>query len=40
MVPYTGVGPVRIYLHFAAVVARPDLGFARVPELFCEAPVL
>ena len=39
MVPYDGDGPVRIYLHFASTFARPELGYARVPELFCEAPV-
>ncbi len=40
MLPYAGVGPVRIYLHFAPAHARPELGYANVPELFCEAPVL
>ena len=40
MVPYDGDGPVRIYLHLAAAVARPDLGYDRLPELFCEPPVL
>jgi hypothetical protein len=39
MVPFGGDGPVRIYLHFAAAPARPELGYATVPELFCEAPV-
>jgi hypothetical protein len=39
MVPYDGDGPVRIYLHFAPAVMRPDLGYAHVPELFCEAPI-
>ena len=40
MLPYGGEGPVRIYLHFAEAFARPDLGYADVPELFCEQPVL
>jgi len=39
MIPYDGDGPVRIYLHFAGSVARLDLGYHRIPELFCEAPV-
>jgi hypothetical protein len=39
MLPFGGDGPVRIYLHFAEAPARPDLGYADVPELFCEAPV-
>ena len=39
MLPFGGEGPVRIYLHFAATTARPELGYADVPELFCEAPV-
>lgn len=40
MLPYEGEGPVRIYFHLARSVAQPDLGYNRVPELFCEAPVL
>ena len=40
MLPYGGEGPVRIYLHFAEAPARPELGYAMVPELFCEAPVV
>jgi hypothetical protein len=39
MLPYEGEGPVRIYLHFADTLARPELGYDRIPELFCEAPV-
>ena len=39
MVPYNGDGPLRIYLHLAPAVAMPELGYGRVPELFCEAPV-
>ena len=39
MLPFDGDGPVRIYVHLASVPARPDLGYAAVPELFCEAPV-
>jgi hypothetical protein len=39
MVPQEGDGPVRIYIHFARAHARPELGYASVPELFCEAPV-
>ncbi len=38
MVPGGEDGPVRIYLHFAAVMALPDLGYDAVPELFCESP--
>ncbi len=29
---------VRIYLHFAAALAKPDLGYDRVPELYGESP--
>jgi hypothetical protein len=39
MVPFPGTGAVRIYLHLARASARPELGYASVPELFCEAPV-
>ncbi len=39
MLPFGGDGPVRIYLHFAEAPARPDLGYADVPEFFCEIPV-
>ena len=39
MVPHGGDGPVRIYFHFASTFARPELGYDRVPELLCEAPV-
>ncbi len=38
MVPGGDDGPVRIYLHFAEVLALPDLGYDVVPELFCESP--
>jgi len=29
---------VRIYLHFAQVPAKPELGYDRVPELYGESP--
>ncbi len=40
MLPFDGDGPVRIYIHLAAAPARPELGYADVPELYCEAPVV
>lgn len=39
MVPYDGSGFVQIYLHFARTRAKPDMGYAKLPELYCEAPV-
>ena len=39
MVPHDGAGPVRIYLHFASTFALPELGYHRVPQLYCETPV-
>jgi len=39
MVPHRNDGLLRIFLHFARLPARPDLGYARLPELHCEAPV-
>jgi hypothetical protein len=29
-------GPVQIYFHFVKALARPELGYADVPELFCD----
>jgi hypothetical protein len=40
MVPYAGEGPVRIYLHFARAAAKPELGYHRLPELYCDVPAL
>jgi len=37
IVPGGEDGPVRIYLHFADVAALPDLGYAAIPELYCES---
>jgi hypothetical protein len=40
MLPVGGDGPIRIYMHFAHTFAKPELGYDRVPELYCESPVL
>jgi hypothetical protein len=40
MLPVDGDEAVRIYLHFAPAAAPPELGYADVPELYCEPPVL
>jgi len=32
-------GAFRIFMHFARVAARPELGYERVPELYCQAPI-
>lgn len=40
MLPVAVGEAVRIYLHFAPAPAPPELGYADIPELFCEAPVL
>ena len=39
MLPVEDDGAVRIYFHFAPAPAAPELGYASIPELFCEAPV-
>lgn len=39
LLPFEEVGPARIFLHLAAVPALRELGYERVPELFCDPPV-
>ena len=39
MVPYDASGYVEIFIGFASALAPPELGYAELPELFCEAPV-
>lgn len=39
MVPYDASGRVEIFTCFAPALAPPDLGYADLPELYCEPPV-
>jgi hypothetical protein len=40
MLPYDESGYVEIFVGFAPNLALPELGYAELPELYCEAPVL